>query len=73
MFDPSAVFYMNKIAVGPEAVDAIDITAPIGENIRKVAKAKNVVGVRPDRVHPGPAPPRAADRTTSALPAPGAG
>jgi fructose-1,6-bisphosphatase II len=42
MFDPSAVFYMNKIAVGPEAVDAIDITAPIGENIRKVAKAKNV-------------------------------
>ena len=40
--DPSAVFYMNKIAVGPEAVDAIDITAPIGENIRKVAKAKNV-------------------------------
>jgi fructose-1,6-bisphosphatase II len=42
MYDPSAVFYMNKIAVGPDAVDAIDITAPIGENIRKVAKAKNV-------------------------------
>ena len=34
MFDPSAVFYMNKIAVGPDAVDVIDITAPIGENIR---------------------------------------
>ncbi|MGV0793331.1 class II fructose-bisphosphatase [Mycolicibacterium sp. XJ1819] len=42
MFDPSAVFYMNKIAVGPDAVDAIDITAPIGENIRRVAKAKAV-------------------------------
>ncbi|HEV7851105.1 MAG TPA: class II fructose-bisphosphatase, partial [Mycobacterium sp.] len=42
MFDPSAVFYMNKIAVGPEAVDAIDITAPIGENIRQVAKAKHL-------------------------------
>jgi fructose-1,6-bisphosphatase II len=42
MYDPSAVFYMNKIAVGPEAVDAIDITDPIGENIRRVAKAKNV-------------------------------
>ncbi len=28
MFDPSAVFYMNKIAVGPDAVDVIDITAP---------------------------------------------
>src|SRR5918994_3004782 len=42
MFDPSAVFYMEKLAVGPEAADVIDITAPIGENIRKVAKAKNV-------------------------------
>jgi fructose-1,6-bisphosphatase II len=42
MFDPSAVYYMDKIAVGPEAAEVIDITAPIGENIRKVAKAKNV-------------------------------
>ncbi|MFZ0835623.1 MAG: class II fructose-bisphosphatase [Mycobacterium sp.] len=42
MFDPSAVFSMNKIAGGSDAVDAIDITAPIGENIRRVAKAKNV-------------------------------
>jgi len=42
MFDPSAVYYMDKIAVGPEAADVIDITAPIGENIRRVAKAKNV-------------------------------
>jgi fructose-1,6-bisphosphatase II len=42
MYDPSAVYYMDKIAVGPEAADAIDITSPIGENIRRVAKAKNV-------------------------------
>nr|PZN19435.1 MAG: class II fructose-bisphosphatase [Mycolicibacterium hassiacum] len=42
MFDPSAVFYMNKIATGPEAADVIDITAPIGENIRRVAKAKDL-------------------------------
>jgi fructose-1,6-bisphosphatase II len=42
MFDPSAVFYMNKIAVGPEAIHAIDITAPIGENVRQVAKAKGL-------------------------------
>jgi fructose-1,6-bisphosphatase II len=41
MFDPSAVFYMNKIAVGPDAVDVLDITAPIGENIRRVAKVRN--------------------------------
>jgi fructose-1,6-bisphosphatase II len=47
MFDPSAVFYMDKIAVGPEAADVIDITAPTAENIRRVAKAKHV---RPDDV-----------------------
>jgi fructose-1,6-bisphosphatase II len=40
MFDPSAVFYMHKIAVGPDCVDVIDITAPIGENIRRVAKVR---------------------------------
>jgi fructose-1,6-bisphosphatase II len=42
MFDPSAVFYMEKLAVGPEAADAIDITAPIGENVRRVAKARSI-------------------------------
>ncbi|MGH3625052.1 MAG: class II fructose-bisphosphatase [Sciscionella sp.] len=42
MFDPSAVFYMQKLAVGPEAADVIDITIPIGENIRRVAKAKQM-------------------------------
>ncbi|GGM69129.1 fructose-1,6-bisphosphatase [Longimycelium tulufanense] len=41
MFDPSAVFYMEKIAVGPEAADVIDLAAPVGDNIRRVAKAKN--------------------------------
>ncbi|MEV3964007.1 class II fructose-bisphosphatase [Nocardia sp. NPDC050193] len=41
MFDPSAVFYMQKIAVGPDAAEVIDISAPIAENIRKVAKAKH--------------------------------
>jgi fructose-1,6-bisphosphatase II len=42
MFDPSAVFYMEKLAVGPEAADVIDITKPVAENIRNVAKAKHV-------------------------------
>src|SRR5690348_15998860 len=41
MFDPSAVFYMEKIAAGPEAADVIDITASTTENIRRVAKAKH--------------------------------
>ncbi|OLF15655.1 class II fructose-bisphosphatase [Actinophytocola xanthii] len=40
MFDPSAVFYMEKLAVGPEAADVVDLTAPIAENIRRVARAK---------------------------------
>jgi fructose-1,6-bisphosphatase II len=40
MFDPSAVFYMEKIAAGPDCADAIDITAPVAENIARVAKAK---------------------------------
>jgi fructose-1,6-bisphosphatase II len=42
MFDPSAVFYMEKLAVGPEAADVIDITAPVAENIRRVAVAKHL-------------------------------
>jgi fructose-1,6-bisphosphatase II len=42
MYDPSAVFYMEKLAVGPEAAGAVDIAAPVGENIRRVAKAKEV-------------------------------
>jgi fructose-1,6-bisphosphatase II len=41
MFDPSGVFYMNKIVTGPEAADKIDITAPVKANLQAVAKAKN--------------------------------
>ncbi|MBS2970880.1 class II fructose-bisphosphatase [Metabacillus sp. KIGAM252] len=33
--------YMDKIAVGPDAVGCIDINAPIMDNLRAVAKAKN--------------------------------
>jgi fructose-1,6-bisphosphatase II len=40
MYDPSAVFYMEKLVTGPEAADVVDISAPVGENIRRVAKAK---------------------------------
>jgi len=40
MYDPSAVFYMEKLAVGPEAADVVDIRLPVSENIRRVAKAK---------------------------------
>ncbi|MCN9244927.1 class II fructose-bisphosphatase [Streptomyces sp. RY43-2] len=40
MFDPSAVFYMDKLVTGPEAADYVDINAPASVNIRRVAKAK---------------------------------
>ncbi len=40
MYDPSAVFYMEKLVVGPGCEDAIDINAPIGDNLAKIAKAK---------------------------------
>lgn len=40
MFDPSAVFYMDKLAAGPEAADVVDIRLPVAENIRRVAKVK---------------------------------
>src|SRR5690606_33060282 len=33
--------YMDKIAVGPEAVGKIDIDASVTENLQAVAKAKN--------------------------------
>lgn len=43
MYDPSAVFYMDKIAVGPEAAGTIDIEAPVSHNINAVAKAKGIL------------------------------
>ncbi|HEY7476725.1 MAG TPA: class II fructose-bisphosphatase [Actinomycetota bacterium] len=47
MLFPGAALYMEKIATGPEAADAIDIEAPVAENIRRVAKAKEK---RPEEV-----------------------
>jgi fructose-1,6-bisphosphatase II len=40
MFDPGPSFYMEKIAVGPSAVGAIDITASPTQNLRWIAKSK---------------------------------
>lgn len=42
MFDPGPMFYMSKIAVGPEARDVIDIDAPVKDNLSKIAKAKGM-------------------------------
>ena len=40
MYDPSAVFYMEKLVTGPEAAGVVDIRLPVAENIHQVAKAK---------------------------------
>jgi fructose-1,6-bisphosphatase II len=42
MFDPSAVFYMEKLATGADAADEVDIRLPPSENVRRVARAKKV-------------------------------
>jgi fructose-1,6-bisphosphatase II len=42
MFFPGAAVYMDKIACGPEAADAIDIDASPTENVEAVAEVKGV-------------------------------
>jgi fructose-1,6-bisphosphatase II len=42
LFFPGAAVYMDKIAVGPEGADAIDINASPSENVQRVAEAKGV-------------------------------
>ena len=42
MFNPGPVFYMDKIAVGPEAVGMIDINAPVKVNLQRVARIKDM-------------------------------
>ena len=42
MFDPGAALYMDKIAVGSEAAEAISIDASPTENVRAVAEAKGM-------------------------------
>ena len=40
MYDPSAVFYMDKLAVGPDCADVVDINAGVRENLRRIATVK---------------------------------
>src|SRR5881275_211347 len=42
MFFPGVAVYMEKIAVGADAIDVIDIEASPTENVNAVAKAKGV-------------------------------
>ena len=58
MFDPGPCVYMEKIAVGPEAVGAIDITASPTENLRCGRQGQGRERPRRHRRHPRPRPPR---------------
>jgi fructose-1,6-bisphosphatase II len=40
MFDPGPCVYMEKVAVGPESAEAVDLDAPVKANLEAVAKAK---------------------------------
>jgi fructose-1,6-bisphosphatase II len=40
MFNPGPFVYMNKIAVGPDAKNSIDIEAPAKNNLANIARAK---------------------------------
>ncbi len=42
LYNPHDIFYMEKIAVGPEARGMIDLGAPVSWNIQQVAKAKGI-------------------------------
>ncbi|MDQ5974862.1 MAG: fructose,6-bisphosphatase [Actinomycetota bacterium] len=40
MYDPSAVFYMEKLVVGPDSAAVVDITAPMEYNLKQIARSK---------------------------------
>jgi fructose-1,6-bisphosphatase II len=44
MFDPGPFVYMEKLAVGRDAADAVDFEAPIEDNLARIARVK---GKRP--------------------------
>ena len=71
MFDPSAVFDMEKFAVGPDCADVIDINAGVAENLRRIAKVKrSSVSESPSASSTGPATPTLVDESAGRGPDP---
>ena len=46
MYDPSAVFYMEKLVTGPEAADVVDIDAPVAANIARGGQGQGLLAAR---------------------------
>lgn len=42
LYSAPGIFYMNKIAVGPDAAHAIDIDQPVAWNLKSIAQAKRI-------------------------------
>jgi fructose-1,6-bisphosphatase II len=42
MFDPGPIVYMEKLAGGPDIADVLDLDAPIGDTIRRVAERRRI-------------------------------
>ena len=61
MFFPGAAFYMEKIAVGPEGIDAVDINASPTENVAG-REGEGHPRTRPGRRRARARPPQGADR-----------
>ena len=49
MFFPGAAVYMNKIAVGPQGIDAVDINASPTENVNARREGEGSVDARDHR------------------------
>ena len=58
MYNPHDIFYMEKIAVGPEAKGKIDLAAPVRWNLERVAEARGIPRDRGHRHPPRPPPQR---------------
>ncbi|MGC0367171.1 fructose-1,6-bisphosphatase/sedoheptulose 1,7-bisphosphatase-like protein [Rhodococcus sp. 27YEA15] len=41
MLEPSAMFYMDKLVVGSDAANVVDITAPVEEKLRRLAAVRD--------------------------------
>src|SRR5437870_2954352 len=52
MFFPGAAVYMEKIAVGPQGIDVVDINASPTENVNAVAKAKELLTREGSLIYP---------------------
>jgi fructose-1,6-bisphosphatase II len=57
MYDPSAVFYMEKLVVGPDSAAVVDITAPMEYNLKQIARSKGEHVEGPHGLHPRPSAP----------------